>query len=79
MAECCGVHDAQVVAECFGVAAVLLDRRMLSWRGGEVHGRPFGMDKPSGSLFVPPEYRSVNCFVCTASVESASVTLRDLR
>lgn len=45
---------------------------MLPWRGGDVDGRPFGTDKPSGSLFIPPEYRSVNCHVCTASVEFAS-------
>ena len=57
------------------VLASSLDRRMLPWRGGEVDGRPFGIDKPSNSLFVPPEYRSVNCFVCTASLESASVTV----
>ena len=57
------------------VLASSLDRRMLQWRGGEVDGRPFGIDKPSGSLFVPPEYRSVNCFVCTQSLQSASVTV----
>ena len=55
------------------VLASSLDRRMLPWRGGDVDGRPFGTDKPSGSLFIPPEYRSVNCHVCTASVHSASV------
>ena len=26
-------------------------------------------------MFIPPEYRSVNCFVCTASLESASVSV----
>ncbi|MYJ73801.1 MAG: RHS repeat protein, partial [Gammaproteobacteria bacterium] len=57
------------------VLASSLDRRMLPWRGGDVDGRPFGTDKPSGSLFIPPEYRSVNCFVCTASLESVSVSV----
>ena len=56
------------------VLASSLDRRMLPWRGGDVDGRPFGTDKPSGSLFIPPEYRSVNCHVCTASVHFASVS-----
>ena len=55
------------------VLASSLDRRMLPWRGGDVDGRPFGTDKPSGSLFIPPEYRSVNCHVCTSSLEVASV------
>ena len=55
------------------VLASSLDRRMLPWRGGDVDARPFGTDKPSGSLFIPPEYRSVNCHVCTASVEFALV------
>ena len=57
------------------VLASSLDRRMLPWRGGDVDGRPFGTDKPSGSMFIPPEYRAVNCFVCTASLESASVSV----
>ena len=56
------------------VLASSLDRRMLPWRGGDVDGRPFGTDKPSGSLFIPPEYRSVNCHVCTASVHFAAVS-----
>ena len=30
------------------VLASSLDRRMLPWRGGDVDGRPFGTDKPSG-------------------------------
>ena len=59
------------------VVASSLDRRMLPWRGGDVDGRPFGTDKPSGSMFLPPEYRSVNCFVCTASLESASVSVEE--
>ena len=57
------------------VLASSLDRRMLPWRGGDVDGRPFGTDRPSGSMFIPPEYRSVNCFVCTASLQSASVAV----
>ena len=50
-----------------------LDRRMIPWRGGIVDERPFGSDKPSGSLFVPPEFRSVNCYVCSGSVQSVAV------
>ena len=57
------------------VLASSLDRRMLPWRGGGRGRPPFGTDKPSGSMFIPPEYRSVNCFVCTASLESASVAV----
>lgn len=55
------------------VLASSLDRRMIPWRGGVVDARPFGSDKPSSSLFVPPEYRSVNCYVCSGSVQSMSV------
>ncbi len=38
---------------------------------------PFGHDKPSNSLFVPPEYFSVNCHVCNSSVWSFDVSVGD--
>ena len=57
------------------VLASSLDRRLLPWRGGGVAARPLGIDKPSSSLFVPPEYRAVNCHVCSATLGSVSVAV----
>ena len=36
---------------------------------------PFGHDKPSNSLFLPPEFRSVNCQVCTGAVFDVYLTV----
>ena len=36
---------------------------------------PFGHDKPSNSLFVPPEFRSVNCQLCTGAVFDVYLTV----
>ena len=55
------------------VLASSLDRRMIPWRGGAPDWRPFGMDKPSNSLFVPAEYRSVNCHICSAVLQTVTI------
>ena len=36
--------------------------------------RPFATDKPSNSLFIPPQFASVNCRTCSSSIQSASLT-----
>lgn len=51
-----------------------LQRRNLPVRGETPDPAPFGHDKPSNSLFVPPEYRAVNCRVCTASIQSVTIS-----
>ena len=55
--------------------AACLARRMLPVRRGAPDPAPFGHDKPSNSLFLPPEYRAANCHVCSAYVEDLSVVV----
>ena len=45
-----------------------LHARMAPLDGSEPNPAPFGHDKPSSSLFIPPEFRAVNCEVCVGSV-----------
>ncbi len=47
---------------------------MLPERGESLNRQPFGYDKPSNSLFLPPEYRSVNCWVCGDIISGATVS-----
>lgn len=35
---------------------------------------PFGYDKPSNSLFIPPQFAAANCRVCSGSIQSATFT-----
>lgn len=51
-----------------------LRQRNLPVRGDALDPAPFGHDKPSNSLFLPPEYRAVNCRVCSSSVRRVRVT-----
>lgn len=51
-----------------------LRQRNLPVRGEAPDPAPFGHDKPSNSLFLPPEYRAVNCRVCSSSVRRVRVT-----
>ena len=41
-----------------------LDRRRVPYRGKPASRRPLRHDAPSNSLFIPPEFRSINCDVC---------------
>ena len=41
---------------------------MVPLDGSEPNPAPFGHDKPSNSLFIPPEFRAVNCQVCKSFV-----------
>ena len=50
-----------------------LRRRDLPVRGGAPNPAPFGHDRPSNSLFLPPEYSALNCYVCSGSVQSVVV------
>lgn len=34
--------------------------------------RPFAADKPSNSLFIPPQFAAVNCRTCSSSIQSAT-------
>ena len=45
-----------------------LHARMAPLDGSEPNPAPFGHDKPSSSLFIPPEFRAVNCEVCVSFV-----------
>ena len=45
-----------------------LHARMVPLDGSEPNPAPFGHDKPSSSLFIPPEFRAVNCEVCVSFV-----------
>ena len=52
-----------------------LRRRMVPLGGETPDPAPFGHDAPSNSLFLPPEYRAVNCQQCTNVVESVTVRI----
>ena len=45
-----------------------LDRRRVPYRGQPASRRPLRHDAPSNSLFIPPEFRSINCDVCADTV-----------
>ena len=50
-----------------------LEKRDLPVRGETPMPAPFGHDRPSNALFLPPEYRAVNCHICSSSIQSVSV------
>ncbi len=50
-----------------------LERRQIPLAGEEIKVQPFGNDKPSNSLFIPPELYSVNCYICNGSITSLSM------
>ena len=52
-----------------------LSRRQIPLGGESVPMIPFGYDKPSNALFLPPEYQSINCYVCVYSNSGAAITL----
>ena len=52
-----------------------LRARMVPLDGDDPNTAPLGHDKPSNALFVPPEFRSVNCLVCTAVVFQVWLTV----
>ena len=52
-----------------------LQARMVPLDGGEPNPAPFGHDKPSSSLFIPPEFRAVNCELCTGFVYGVDLSV----
>ncbi len=52
-----------------------LRRRMAPLDGDAPDPSPFGHDAPSNGLFLPPEYRAVNCQQCTSVIESVEVRM----
>lgn len=50
-----------------------LARCMVPLDGRAANAAPFGHDKPSNSLFIPPEHRSVNCRVCSSYIYYATL------
>ena len=52
-----------------------LRRRDLPVRGETPDPAPFAHDRPSNSLFLPLEYRAVNCHVCSSSVQRVSFSI----
>ncbi len=56
------LHSAPPVPDIVALAS--LQRRMLTPLGREFVPSPFMFDKPSNSLFLPPEFASVNCQIC---------------
>ena len=52
-----------------------LSRRQIPLGGESVPMLPFGYDKPSNALFLPPEYQSINCYVCVYSNSGAAITV----
>ena len=52
-----------------------LHARMVPLGGDEPNPAPYGHDKPSNSLFVPPEFRAVNCELCTGFVYGVDLSV----
>lgn len=68
----------EVRLDALAADAVLLsslEGRMAPLAGGDPNPAPFGHDKPSNRLFVPPEFRSVNCELCTGAVFDVYLTV----
>ena len=57
-------------------AILLASMRARMALGGEPNTAPLGHDKPSSTLFVSPEFRSVNCQVCTGDLRQVWLTVR---
>ncbi len=36
---------------------------------------PFTFDKPSNALFLPPEFYSLNCYICLGSIDDVTITV----
>ncbi len=51
-----------------------LQRRDLPVRGETPMPAPFGHDRPSNALFLPPEYRAVNCHICSFSAQGVDIS-----
>lgn len=51
-----------------------LARRAMPTGRAPPNVAPFGYDKPSNSLFIPAEYRAINCRVCSSSIQSTTFT-----
>jgi YD repeat-containing protein len=61
------VLAAQLIPSADGVMLVGLQRRNLplsSDHHAYASPAPLGFDKPSNSLFLPPEFSSLNCYLC---------------
>ncbi len=54
-----------------------LERRMFANAEGNIDILPLGFDKPSNSLFIPPEYYSVNCYICINSVNDVTIRVEN--
>lgn len=52
-----------------------LHARMVPLGGEDPNTAPFGHDKPSNSLFIPPEFKAVNCQLCTVSRVSVELSV----
>ncbi len=66
------LHTAPPVPDIVTLAS--LERRMLTPLGREFVSAPFKFDKPSNSLFLPPEFASVNCSLCEGQTTSVSLS-----
>ena len=51
-----------------------LTRRAVTVAGKETPFNVLEFDKPSNSLFIPPEFYSANCYICVSVVSSATMT-----
>ena len=67
------LHTAPPVPDIVTLAS--LERRMLTPLGREFVPAPFKFDKPSNSLFLPPEFASVNCGICEAQTTFLGISL----
>lgn len=65
------VHEDAMVPDIVFLSSV--QSRQIPLDGSQIKGGPFQFDKPSNALFLPAEFRSVNCEVCVALIIAVSM------
>ncbi|MCY4142656.1 MAG: D-Ala-D-Ala carboxypeptidase family metallohydrolase [Gammaproteobacteria bacterium] len=52
-----------------------LNRRFIPLGDEDISSQAFNHDKPSNSAFIPPEFNSVNCVVCSVGIIAGSISI----
>ena len=69
------VHEDAMVPDLLFLAS--LKSRRIPLDGSAIGGGPFQFDKPSNALFLPGEFRSLNCEVCDSTIRLINVHVID--
>jgi len=72
------IVPSQLLPSADSVTLVSLQRRNVPLSAdhhANVSAAPLGFDKPSNALFLPPEFSSLNCYMCVAGFSGTPVVL----